>query len=1474
MVDRESARFRAQQQRQMESIITKPRNPCEGPRFSEPIKTDKEDKNIKDILGSFSNIKNVMEPSSMYNFLGIPKEPPTPVDNRARQVFDLSGVTFTANGQVRSSKSENQSGNGSSLRKDQSGSSSSKSTVPHVKSGQKSKEAVKHGITPEQQGSKSRPGGSSVPGQLVSGRGISPVSTAKGHRSKDVDVKLNIKKEKDPDIGRPVDTSGTSSSSSLVVTKMKPSPGRSSDSSSKLLPKKGSTPMKSKSSQKPNTKPVMINSAKKDFKRPNGIINHEQLGHSGLDTSDSVKGPGTMSAVVKQEPHTIKEEPADKFAASREEHGADIFSTITKNLFRDPPDSTTERKPDIKKEKLTVPKLNIPPSWGSFNDPSNQEVEKILNMMTENKSPLTAIQNTPIKGDPSCKFHFHSSTPVTKPSDNLLQVPTASNSGPGDMKHDVKVESRSPIKDTLLPEKKQVKPELADDLRISEDESDLEEPRTSQEDAVEQHSPRHSGKMDTSRLSDSSSGSSSGESDDDSSSGNDTDSESDASSSDHESSPPQDKPTHKTYNLHDLINKKMTEGKKSPGALNVPKQPPLSNPPAVPSTAPTPPTLTIKETQSFPNTNQHRPAVVAAAGGKRGEGSGGFVLGINDLTTTLTPPEGYDKGSFSKYTYNDNNSINDFNKLLTERRTPLSKSPVRTSGSATKQGTNKRGPKKAPEKSPTVGKSKTASHARSDLPPKESKKGAKLNKQSSKSGAEPKVEIKAKSCKTTLKGDKKTPPRMRTPEKKSAKKPTSKEFVSDTDSSDSDDELERPPLLKKVNGTSKPHMVPSPAHKTSTRAEIKSKASGKGSRTKEKPSLVKTEGGASPAKPILDDVLLSMINQPGFGITHEPLLSPIKNEDSDRPTSAPHPQEITYKDGIPSLIVKLSLSLINRVPGRPRQPCRTERPSPGHSCGASELSYRNELLDFEEERPPPLVKACKRKQEDLEEENPVKEPLSGCKKPKSESGIKSSRILHNEELEHELSSLPDSDTVLDRRRPPERRGSTNSVSSLLSSQSSCSSSRRSDRESSQQQQQPTKRRKKATNDFMDSSSCSSCSSGSSASSGGGGTNFLHAPSNSAVPGGAVVRGHAWGSPPPQAEERVDRSQDSTSVSNDVTCTRNGHRSVGEEWGDVAVGADYVKNSNPLVARKNMMDRQRIGMEFEERQFTADAYLAEGKKLKRQADAQSDKNKKALMYFDAVLSFILCGNSMENDPLVPIEKATTMYSDTCDIIKFILKFKGSHLNQDALSMDKKLAVLCHRCQGLLYMKMFKMKKAAGMKLAKVLGEHFKNSSKSQQAPQAPSSWSSSKYTGTPSPMSPTPSPAGSVGSACSLGSQGSSSNNSGGGEPNAALHQQPSLLPHVTQPGKLTNGVPHAMSSPMGNISVPQHIVNMMSTYIQNSNCGYYGLDFWEQADILALENKEFFRELDCEFGHLTLHSSTLDLVQYARLGLRKLKNET
>lgn len=338
----------------------------------------------------------------------------------------------------------------------------------------------------------------------------------------------------------------------------------------------------------------------------------------------------------------------------------------------------------------------------------------------------------------------------------------------------------------------------------------------------------------------------------------------------------------------------------------------------------------------------------------------------------MNPPEDYDKGSFSKY--NDNN-MTDFNKLSNmsnERRTPLPKSPVRTSGSGSKPVV-KRGLKKTLEKAPSVGKSKVNSQGRNDA--KESKadvKGAKQAKQSSISSAEHKTEVKAKSYKAVAKVEKKTPPRSRTPEKKAAKKPMSREFVSDTDSSDSDAEvIERTLSPKKVNGASKTHSVFTPPHKSNTSTEIKCKASSKGNRTKEKGKSNSVRVDKETTMAPLEKVFMSMIGPHGSGPLSEPLLSPIKNEETDKMFLTPHmnTSEITYKDGIPSLVVKLNRSLLNRVPEPPlRDPCRTER-TPEHVGSVLQNTYKNEEIDMEEERPPPLVKVkAKRKQEDLEED--------------------------------------------------------------------------------------------------------------------------------------------------------------------------------------------------------------------------------------------------------------------------------------------------------------------------------------------------------------------------------------------------------------------------------------------------------------------------------------------------------------------------
>ncbi|XP_023589797.1 AF4/FMR2 family member 3-like [Trichechus manatus latirostris] len=127
--------------------------------------------------------------------------------------------------------------------------------------------------------------------------------------------------------------------------------------------------------------------------------------------------------------------------------------------------------------------------------------------------------------------------------------------------------------------------------------------------------------------------------------------------------------------------------------------------------------------------------------------------------------------------------------------------------------------------------------------------------------------------------------------------------------------------------------------------------------------------------------------------------------------------------------------------------------------------------------------------------------------------------------------------------------------------------------------------------------------------------------------------------------------------------------------------------------------------------------------------------------------------------------------------------------------------------------------------------------SSKAAQAPSPWGASgKSTGTPSPMSPNPSPTSSV------GSQGSLSTSS-------------SLSPSTI-------------------VSIPQRIHQMAANHVSITNSILHSYDYWEMADNLAKENREFFNDLDLLMGPVTLHSSMEHLVQYSQQGLHWLRNST
>ncbi|XP_059844659.1 AF4/FMR2 family member 3-like isoform X1 [Hypanus sabinus] len=249
------------------------------------------------------------------------------------------------------------------------------------------------------------------------------------------------------------------------------------------------------------------------------------------------------------------------------------------------------------------------------------------------------------------------------------------------------------------------------------------------------------------------------------------------------------------------------------------------------------------------------------------------------------------------------------------------------------------------------------------------------------------------------------------------------------------------------------------------------------------------------------------------------------------------------------------------------------------------------------------------------------------------------------------------------------------------------------------------------------------------------------------------------------------------------------------------------------------------LKFDDKQYSVEHHLQEAKKIKHKADVMLDKIGKAFNYLDAALSFVQSGIAMESEAQPP-KSAYTMFSETVDLIKYILKLINYN-DSSAIRVEKIFVVLCIRCQSLLSMAMFRFKKDTALKYSKALSEHFKSSSRTAQAPSP----RVARSTGTPSPLSQTPSPASSGGS----------------------------------QTGSVGNG---------GSVAVPHVVHQLASTYVNITSIFLHGHDLWEQADALAKKNKEFFAELDAAVGLLSLTSSMTELVHYVRQGLHWLRLET
>ncbi|KAK7130590.1 hypothetical protein R3I94_015911 [Phoxinus phoxinus] len=272
-----------------------------------------------------------------------------------------------------------------------------------------------------------------------------------------------------------------------------------------------------------------------------------------------------------------------------------------------------------------------------------------------------------------------------------------------------------------------------------------------------------------------------------------------------------------------------------------------------------------------------------------------------------------------------------------------------------------------------------------------------------------------------------------------------------------------------------------------------------------------------------------------------------------------------------------------------------------------------------------------------------------------------------------------------------------------------------------------------------------------------------------------------------------------------------------------------KTENPVsVPHISDGSKSRSKLLFEDRIHSADHYLQEAKKLKHNADAlvRMDRFEKAVYYLDAVVSFIECGNALEKSAQ-EAKSPFPMYAETVELIKYTMKLK-SYMAPDATSADKRLAVLCLRCQALLYLRLFKLRKESALKYSKTLTEHLKNSLSNTQAP---SPGVANKSAGMPSPVSPKLSP----GSAASFSSSSSS-------------------------------------VSASSSVTIPQRIHQMAASYVQVTSNFLYATEVWDQAEQLAKEQREFFIDLDKAMGALIFNTSSMtELVRFTRQGLHWLR---
>ncbi|KAL9707250.1 hypothetical protein quinque_010768 [Culex quinquefasciatus] len=242
------------------------------------------------------------------------------------------------------------------------------------------------------------------------------------------------------------------------------------------------------------------------------------------------------------------------------------------------------------------------------------------------------------------------------------------------------------------------------------------------------------------------------------------------------------------------------------------------------------------------------------------------------------------------------------------------------------------------------------------------------------------------------------------------------------------------------------------------------------------------------------------------------------------------------------------------------------------------------------------------------------------------------------------------------------------------------------------------------------------------------------------------------------------------------------------------------------------------------------YLSEAKRLKHAADREGDHLAQAMLYLEAVLFFLLTGDTMERDPIT--EKAAfTMYKDTLSLIKYISsKFRSQ---QQHLTVQGNI-----HSKSLIYLKLYKMRRHDIKEVQRIIAEYNQKPNTTVSADMVNGN--------TPSPLSPT-----------SVGSQ-SSGYCSG----------------QTGQTGPIPGSSISSSPSPCLLMPVHVHMAFQKQATLFNHllNCQ----DLWEQADNLVIRGNhtDFFIDLDHENGPMTLHSSLYNVVKYVQAGIQKLRRKT